>query len=86
MNKQHIKKEVVVYYFAILRDQRGLSQETIETTAATLSELYEELKEKYRFKLPVDFLKVAVNEQFADWQTQLNRGDTVIFIPPVSGG
>jgi len=31
-------------------------------------------------------LAVAVNEEYADWQTQLRAGDRVAFIPPVSGG
>ena len=30
-----------IQYFALLREQRGLSDETLETTAATPTELYE---------------------------------------------
>ena len=31
-------------------------------------------------------LAVAVNEEYATWDRELQRGDAVIFIPPVSGG
>ncbi len=31
-------------------------------------------------------LAVAVNEEYAAWDRELQRGDAVIFIPPVSGG
>jgi molybdopterin converting factor small subunit len=31
-------------------------------------------------------LKVAVNDEFRDWDTPLAAGDRVVFIPPVAGG
>lgn len=31
-------------------------------------------------------LLVAVNEKYASWDRPLSEGDTVAFIPPVSGG
>ena len=31
-------------------------------------------------------ISVAVNKQFASWQTILHEGDEVGFLPPVSGG
>jgi len=31
-------------------------------------------------------LRVAVNEEFSDWQRPLEDGDRVVFIPPVAGG
>jgi molybdopterin converting factor small subunit len=31
-------------------------------------------------------LKVAINDEFAAWDTQLASGDTIVFIPPVAGG
>lgn len=33
-----------------------------------------------------DRLMVAVNESYADWDEDLEQGDVVTFIPPVSGG
>jgi molybdopterin converting factor small subunit len=31
-------------------------------------------------------LRVAVNDEFADWSQPLAAGDRVVFIPPVAGG
>jgi molybdopterin converting factor small subunit len=31
-------------------------------------------------------LRVAVNDEFADWSRPLVAGDRVVFIPPVAGG
>ena len=79
-------KKIHVHYYAILKAERGLSQETIETRSATPWEVYRELKDKYHFRLPIEKIKVAINDEFADWQKKLNPGDNLIFIPPVAGG
>lgn len=75
-----------IQYFALLREQRGLDQETIESSAVTAADLYKELSRKNGFKLPTSSLKVAINDDFADWKTALSDGDTIVFIPPVAGG
>lgn len=31
-------------------------------------------------------MRIAVNREFADMETELREGDEVAFIPPVSGG
>lgn len=75
-----------VQYYAILREQAGRNEETLDTTAATPAELYEELRRRHPFQLTAAQLKVALNCEFSDWQTPLRHGDTVVFIPPVAGG
>jgi len=75
-----------IQYYAILREQAGRSEETLDTTAATPAELYEELRRRHPFQLNPTQLKVALNNDFSDWQTPLRHGDTVVFIPPVAGG
>ena len=75
-----------VQYFAILRDQAGRRDEVVQTTAQMADQLYEELRAKYRFTLPKDSLRVAINQTFAEWGAALNEGDSVVFIPPVAGG
>ena len=77
---------VHVQYFAMLREERGLGEETVETAAATAADLYQELKALHGFGLPMDNLQVAINEEIHPWPTQLNPGDRVVFIPPVAGG
>lgn len=73
-------------YFASLREQRGLSQEDIETAAATPAAVYAELAARHRFTLPGARVRVAVNGEFADPARPLGDGDEVVFIPPVAGG
>lgn len=77
---------VNLQYYAQLREQAGASAEQVSTVAATLRDLYDELRARHGFTLPVDALKVAVNTQFSDWSRALADGDTVVFIPPVAGG
>jgi molybdopterin-guanine dinucleotide biosynthesis protein A len=75
-----------VQYYALFREQAGRSEETLETFAATPEELYRELQARYPFKLAPQQLKVAVNDDFRDWNAPLASGDTIVFIPPVAGG
>lgn len=75
-----------VQYFALMREQAGLSQESVETSAATPAALFAELVLRHRFTLASDQLKVAVNSEFGAWTQALRDGDSVVFIPPVAGG
>jgi molybdopterin synthase sulfur carrier subunit len=75
-----------VQYFAILREQRGVSQETLTTPAPTAGALYDELRGRHKFTLPGDRIRAAVNDSFVDASTALRDGDRVVFIPPVAGG
>jgi molybdopterin synthase sulfur carrier subunit len=79
-------KNIHVQYFAILREQRGLGQEKLTTTAATAADLYAELRARHGFTLPAERLRVAVNDEFALWTVPLREGDALVFIPPVAGG
>ncbi len=79
-------KTVQVQYFAILREQRGLSEERISTAAATPAALYEELRGRHGFALPGDRVRAALNGDFAPASTLLRDGDSLVFIPPVAGG
>jgi molybdopterin converting factor subunit 1 len=78
--------QLKIQYFALMREQAGRSEETLETAAATAAELFAELEHRYRFTLAREQLKVAVNSEFSDWSRALSAGDAVAFIPPVAGG
>jgi molybdenum cofactor guanylyltransferase len=78
--------QLKIQYYALMREQAGRSEETLETSASTPDELYRELAVRYGFTLSRDQLKVAVNSEFSDWSRRLNIGDAVVFIPPVAGG
>ena len=79
-------RRIRVQYFALLREQAGRSEETIETIARSPRELYEELRQRHPFTLGPESLRVAVNAEFGDWSQPIASGDSVVFIPPVAGG
>lgn len=79
-------KKINIHYYAVLRENRGLNQESVRTSAKNAKELYNELKSKYNFPFNTSLLKVAINNAFAPWETELKDDDMVIFIPPVAGG
>jgi molybdopterin-guanine dinucleotide biosynthesis protein A len=78
--------QLKIQYYALMREQAGRSEETLETSASTPADLYLELVARYGFTLPREQLKVAVNSEFSDWSRKLKVGDAVVFIPPVAGG
>ena len=79
-------KNIFIQYYAILREQTGKSEEIHGTLAQNAVELFLELKERYGFFLNPENCKVAINDEFKDWQTALEDQDRIIFIPPVAGG
>jgi molybdopterin converting factor small subunit len=79
-------KTVHIKYFALLRDERGLASEIISTEAATLGELYNEIRCRHSLSLPIERMSVAVNDGFSEWSRGLNDNDVVVFVPPVAGG
>jgi molybdopterin synthase sulfur carrier subunit len=79
-------KNITVQYFAILREQRGLTEEKISTAAATPVALYDELRARHKFTLPADRVRAAVNDEFVAATAILREGDRLVFIPPVAGG
>jgi molybdopterin-guanine dinucleotide biosynthesis protein A len=80
------KRPLRVQYFAILREQAGVREESLSTAARTPRELYAELRERHPWTLDPEVLRVAVNADFGDWDQPLAANDTVVFIPPVAGG
>ncbi|KRA52449.1 molybdopterin synthase sulfur carrier subunit [Pseudoxanthomonas sp. Root65] len=77
---------VTLLYFASLRERAGIASETISTTAADLSGLYEEVQARHGFTWPREHLRVAVDGEFARWGDAVRAGSEIAFIPPVSGG
>jgi molybdopterin converting factor subunit 1 len=74
-----------IEYFAVLREHVGRTGEELRTAATTVGELYAELDQRYAFPA-LGRVKVAVNDEFRDWNAPVRDGDFVVFIPPVAGG
>ena len=84
MNKS--TKSIKVLYFAILKDERGLDSEVIETEVSNAQELYCEIKDKHQLTIAPERLTVAINDEMSSWQEKLSSNDVVAFLPPVAGG
>lgn len=79
-----------VLYFAWVRERIGLGKETIDTNAATVSQLVQELKvreERYALAFAdMDAVRVAVDQELAEFDTPLKNVREVAFFPPMTGG
>ena len=80
------KYRIQVQYYAMMREEAGTGQEEVETDAATVLDLFAELKSRHGFTALSEHLKVVVNEEFCEWSKPMADGDVVVFIPPVAGG
>jgi molybdopterin converting factor subunit 1 len=77
---------VTLQYFASMREERGLEEETLSVEVESLGELYDQLQAEHGFFLKRRKLKVAVNDIFVSWDQAPREGDLIVFIPPVGGG
>ena len=77
---------VSIHWFARLRERRGLDHETVTCAAASAADLYAELARMHPLGLDRASVAVAINEALCPWDTPIADGDTVVFLPPVSGG
>lgn len=73
-------------YYAVLREQCGISEETVESDATTIAELYREICRRHNLTFPAGYLKVAQNGKLVPWNTALHNQDEVAWLPPYSGG
>ncbi|MEM9577493.1 MAG: molybdopterin converting factor subunit 1 [Pseudomonadota bacterium] len=79
-----------VLYFAWVRERIGVPRERIETSASTVSELVQELRDKEE-RYAVAFadtsaLRVAIDQQLTDFDAPLDGAQEVAFFPPMTGG
>ncbi len=79
-----------VLYFAWVRERIGLPRERVDTSAATVAELVEELKareERYAVAFAdTSSLRVALDQELAEFDAPLQGVREVAFFPPMTGG
>jgi molybdopterin synthase sulfur carrier subunit len=79
-----------VLYFAWVRERIGHPKDKVETGAATVRELVEELRgREARYEAAfadLDALRVAVDQELADFDASLSGVREVAFFPPMTGG
>lgn len=79
-----------VLYFAWVRERIGIPKERLETTAATVAELVEELRakeERYEAAFAdISALRVAVDQELTDFDASIKNAREIAFFPPMTGG
>ena len=76
---------VTVRYYAKLKEEAGLAQETVSTKARTVGQLWDETAARHGFTLDRKLIKAAQADEYCSWDAKLVPG-TVVFMPPVAGG
>lgn len=81
-----------ILYFAWLRQKIGRGEEQIEPpdSVATAAALVEWLKARSPGHAAAfanaNVVRVAINQELADWSAPVHAGDEIAFFPPVTGG
>lgn len=79
-----------VLYFAWLRERIGEPRETVETDAATVADLVEELRSRdaaYALAFSdLSAVRVSVDQHLTDFDAPLQNAREVAFFPPMTGG
>ena len=79
-----------VLYFAWVRERIGLPREEIETNAATVAELLDELRAReQRYELAfsdMSAIRVALDQELSETDAPLAGVREVAFFPPMTGG
>ena len=77
-------------YFSWIRERIGKSSESIETRAATVIELIEELKKNdVRYSEVFSDLgsfRVAINQELTNVDASIKEAKEIAFFPPMTGG
>ena len=78
--------KIQVIYFAKLRELPGLDKETFSMKQGNKpGDVLASINKRHEIDVEINF-KIAVNDEFSDWDIELNEGDRLVFIPPVTGG
>jgi sulfur-carrier protein len=81
-----------VLYFAWLRQRIGKGEESLAPppSVTTVNGLVDWLKQQSPGHAAafanVKAVRVAINQEFADWSAPVQAGDEIAFFPPVTGG
>lgn len=79
-----------VLYFAWVRERVGLPREKVDTQAATVAELVDELRareERYEAAFAdLASLRVALDQELSSFDAPLAGVREVAFFPPMTGG
>ena len=79
-----------IHYFAWLRERLGTGRETVQTEAATVADLVEELRARddgyaHAFS-DIGAIRAAVDQDLVEFDAKLDGAREGAFFPPMSGG
>ncbi|MEK5431990.1 molybdopterin converting factor subunit 1 [Lysinibacillus sp. FSL R7-0073] len=74
-----------ILLFAHLQEAVGASTLSVELSDVTVVQVKEWMEQHYP-QLTLQQMMTAINEEFATDTTIVRSGDTIAFIPPISGG
>lgn len=81
---------LTVLYFAWLRERIGEPREVVQTEAATVADLVDELRareERYALAFSdLNAVRVALDQELSDFDAPLAGVREVAFFPPMTGG
>ena len=80
------QKKINLHYYAHMKEYTGKTQEEFYTSAPSVGQLFNEIREKYSIEIDGQWLRFAKNDQMVNKSSSLNHGDSIVFITPVSGG
>lgn len=81
-----------ILYFAWLRQKVGAGEEevsppdAVKTVAALVAWLKAKSPAHAAAFANMQAVRVAINQEFADWNAPIAEGDEIAFFPPVTGG
>lgn len=76
--------KITILTFAQTRTQLGFAEKTVECdTGETPREILRRLAPQFD---PGKTVRVAVNQEYADWDQPVGNATELALIPPVSGG
>lgn len=79
-----------VMYFAWVRERIGVPRDEVDTTAATVADLVDELRARApRYEAAfadLSALRVALDQELSDFDAPLAGVREVAFFPPMTGG
>lgn len=78
--------KIVVRWFAAYREATGTANESVETDAPTVADLFNQMMVGHPRLASYSGALVAINDEMSNWNSTIRDGDEVLFFPPVAGG
>jgi len=79
-------KQFTVKWFAAYRDATGVDEEQVQSAANSPAELFADMTKKHADLARYSRALVAINDEMAVWDADLQGGEQILFFPPVAGG